>query len=107
MTSDLHPRGTSSWAAVWTLVGRVPRFFFLARPADGDDADGFMAVCNERGPRRVADSPNDLKPRFVRGLAGASPVRIRPERLSLNKVDPVFDLVRSRLRDVELELHEV
>lgn len=65
-----------------------------------------MAECDKRRPRRVADSPDDLKPRFVRGSGWhLESIWIGPERLSLNKVDPVLDLVRSRLRDVELELH--
>jgi len=52
--------------------------------------------------------PEDLKPRFVRSPGCyLESVWIGPERLSLDKVDAVLDLVRSRLRDVELELHEV
>jgi hypothetical protein len=67
-----------------------------------------MAVCDERGPRRDTDPSQHLEPWFVRGPGRhLKPVWIRPERLRLDKVDPVFDSVRSRLRDVELELHLV
>src|SRR5687767_2029393 len=99
---------SSSRADLSALAGDVPRFFVCARPADRDDADFLIAVSNERGPRRFADSPDHLMARFVEASSGnLQPIDIRPDLLRFDEIDAVLSLVRRRLLGIELERHGI
>src|SRR2546422_8426562 len=87
----------------------VPRFFAVACAADRDDADRvFMAIGHCGSPYGLLYLPNNLEARLVRRPRRSfEALPVEPERLCLDEVDPVLDLVAGRLRSVELEPHVV
>src|SRR5262249_20786364 len=89
-------------AGLSALVCEVSRFFLCVRAAGRDDADFFIAVSDESGPRCLANSSDHLMAHFVEASSRyLESVGISPNPLSLDEVDSMFFLVRCRLRRIE------
>ncbi len=85
----------------------VARFFVAPGTADRDDTDDFrLAVCDTGTPDFLADTADELSPRLWHPAEETRDLlRVVPQRLRLDEVEPVLKFIRRRFRRVEVEAH--